>query len=452
MKSKYIPYFVIAFINFCFVLSAVYYPPLRDELYYLYPTKLNVFQEYGNAYFVGNPRIGQFFCNLISRHLLLKIIFELLTFNSLIVVFFLLTLRRLPVLRNVNDLLKLIIIAGLFIFLINYFGEMFYYTPFITNYTFTTIIYLLYIFIVSEYYLNNNNILENHHVNIFLIIFSGIFIGMCNEHVPPVLIGASFLALFWNFFIKKKKIDYKIAISHISLVAGYLLLFFAPANRVKFKVVGKQSYGFNIWDYLKNFKCILNLYRYYNLELVLFLVSSVILVLFLYRKKSIQKIFFIRLLIFFLLGLLCIPIVAYSPLLGTRLLFFTNAMFLVVIFSIYFKGVEVYKAQKISTLVYIFTSCFSVSFFIISVLLSYNGRKNYSYITSQIAEARRTSKNVILSESFNFYTDTFGNFNRRIFLENGEEYIDSNINKDTSEEMNLKTFYNLNNLSVKNKH
>ncbi|GAB0155125.1 hypothetical protein CHRYSEOSP005_03850 [Chryseobacterium sp. Alg-005] len=449
MNSKYLSYFVLAFINICFILSVVFYPPLRDELYYLAPANLNVFQEYYNAYLAGNPRIGQFFCNAISRNMVFKVIFELALFNGFITGLFLLVFRKLPALGSKNDLVKLIIMTGGFVFLIRYFGEMFYYTPFSTNYSFSVIIYMVYIYIMSEYYWYENNILKKYSVNVPVIILFGIFTGMCNEHVPPVLIGASLLAAGCYVLVKKRMVNYKILIAHISLIIGYLLLFFAPANRVKFKVVGKESYGFNIADYLNNFKSILNLYRYYNPELVALTILSVILAVLLYRKKIIGRDFIIRTSILLILGLLCVPIIAYSPLLGTRLLFFTNTMLFVVVFSVFFKCIEVYQAEKINKGFYIFTTLFSVIFFMISVILSYNGGNNYLLITSQIAEATRSSKSVVIQESFNFHTPAFGHFNRRIFLENGKEYIDDDVQTDTNEEKNLKGFYQLNNLGVK---
>ena len=146
MKKSNFPYLVFILINAAIAISCFYYPVTRDEFYYL--GQINVpspFLEYYNSYHFGNPRIGQFFANIISRNKFFEVIFGMLLFNSFISVLFLNIYRKFPDFRQSVEMQKFLWLAGFFVLFINYFGEMFYYTPYSTNYTFTHVFYLFYI-------------------------------------------------------------------------------------------------------------------------------------------------------------------------------------------------------------------------------------------------------------------------------------------------------------------
>ena len=95
---------------------------------------------------------------------------------------------------------------------------------------------------------------------------------MGNEHIPPVLLLMSFLGGAYYLFKNKKLPNLRFIILPISIFIGYLMLFFAPANRVKEKVVGKSPFDIETASYLSNFKNIFKTYFYYNRELLVVMI------------------------------------------------------------------------------------------------------------------------------------------------------------------------------------
>ena len=440
MKKINFGYFVLAFVIFAVLLSSYWYPRTRDEFFYLPDLKINLFKEFHLSYIYGNPRFGQFFANLVGRNLIFKPIFNLLLILSYVSAIFLFIFRRLPKINTQQDIWKFLIISSVFIFLINVFGEMFYYVPFNTNYTFTHIFYLLYLFLISEYYFYENNLLKNHNKIYFPVFIGAFFMGWCNEHVPPVLLGGSFLLAFLYFIKNKKLPNFKIISLNIPIIIGYLVLFFAPANKIKFKATGAKQYGFQISEYLKHWLSIFKTYYYYNFELLLVLIVTIVFILFNFNKIS--KILKFRLLFYFLLSTLTLAIVAYSPLQGTRLLLFTNSLWIIIILLI---GKEFVK-KDYSLLKWV-TSAFLLIFFSFSVYVTYKAQENYQKIMSEIKFKSERNKNVVLDESFN-YTKDFP-FSRKILLENGTSYIDDKPEEQNSIKNILKSYFGINSISVK---
>lgn len=443
--NKYLPFIIFALVNAGFLFSAYFYPTMRDEFYYLNKeSSVDIFQEYYNAYMHGNPRIGQFFCNMISRNLLMRAVFGLFVFNAFFALLYLCIFRNLPNFKKPSDFVNLSILVAAFVFLINVFGEMFYYTPFSSNYTFLMSFHLLSIFIWSEYFVYNNNILSKRYFSIPLIVVLGIFTGMGNEHIPPVLLIAFFSASVYYLLKFNKLPHYKIITYKIAVVTGYLILFFAPANANKYKVVGK-SQGFNIIDYFDSFKNVLNIFRYYHAVLIICLVVAIIISVSIYLKQKSHDQYLSKITAILSLGLLTIPIVAYAPISGTRLLFFSNVMFFLFISFVVLKlNNKVFNRN----IWFALSSVFLLLFFFISCIVSFNGNKNFEKVTGEIKEQKKLKDEVILSRSFDYYTPELGIYNRVFFLDQGLDYIDENADKDTSQEMLLKDYYQLKELSV----
>ena len=443
--NKYLPFIILALVNSAFLYSAYFYPPIRDEFYYLNKDfSLTIFQEYYSAYTSGNPRIGQFFCNAVSRNLLIRAFFGLFVFNAFFALIYLSIFRKLPSFKKTNDFINLSIIIASFIFLIKVFGEMFYYTPFSSNYTFLMCFHLLSVFIWSEYFIFKNNILLKKYFSIPVIVFLGVFTGMGNEHIPPVLLFTFFLGTAYYLWKFKKIPHYKIVTYQIALMIGYILLFFAPANANKYKVVGK-SQGFDIHDYFENLKNVLNFFRYYHAMLIVCLVLAVIISGVIYFKSKSDYRYFSKITALLSLGLLAVPIVAYAPLTGTRLLFFSSVMFFIFISLVILK----FKSKEIiKNISFALSSVFLLIFFSISCVLSINGNKNFEKVTGEIKEQKMLKDEVILSKSFDYYTPELGALNRLFFLDQGLDYIDEHAETDTSQEMLLKNYYHLKELSV----
>lgn len=443
MKSNWV-YFLWVFVIFAILLSSYFYPRTRDEFYYLSTENTpSAILEFYQSYFFVNPRLGQFFSNLIGRNLWLKPIFNLSLFLVYMTVTYLFIYRKLPKIDNNTDVFRLLIIAGGFIFLINYFGEMFYYVPFNTNYTLSHVFYLLYVFLIVEYYIYDKNYLDPKKIFYFLIFICSFFMGWFNEHVPPVLVGISLLLAVFYMFKNKKIPDLKLLSLMIPITIGYCILFFAPANKLKFKGAKVENLGFQMSTYIQHFVDIAKLYFYYNKELCLTFVFC--FVAFIYNFKFVQK--EIRNTVFLLLfiAIIVLPIVAYSPLQGTRLLFFSNSL-IIIICGIITKELLlknlIFKKSLISII-----GVFICLFFTFSVVVTYNANKNYSKTMFDISEKSKKNKNVILDNSFDYASKI--PFNRKILLDSGQDYIDNNPKENTSVEQILLIFFELKSISKK---
>ena len=444
MKKSNFPYFVFVFINIAIALSCYFYPPMRDAFYYLdtvnYP---NVFAEYSQAYFHGNPRIGQFFANLISRSEVLKIIFALLLFNGFIAVLYLNIFRKFPNFKEVSNMKSYLKLAAFFIFFISYFGEMFYYTPFSTNYTLTHLFFLGAVFILNEYFIRENTQILSK-ISFFIFIFFGFFIGMSNEHVPPVLLMVSGLFGLMYLIQKKKLPHLKIIIFGVFILMGYAFLFFSPANSEKQKVVGKSPFDITFNEYFANVFKIIKMYFYYNIELVILGVVAAFLFLIFKNKRPInwQK----NTIFYGLLFVFPILIIAVSPLMGTRLVFFSNSILIVVIYQFL---VSIFSS-KYSNISLPISYLFLMVFFLGSFFMIFKANQDYLSLTTEIIQKREVDKNVVLKHELNYYTDELGNkINRKIFVESGKDYLNQDAKIDNSMEKNLIDYYHLKSLKEK---
>lgn len=440
MKQINFSFLVYIFVNLAIAFCCYFYPVTRDEFYYLdFGTKINYFEEYWQSYFYGNPRIGQFFCNVISRHKFLEVLFGVLLFNSFIGALFLNIYRRLPNIKSNEDISKFLLIGAVFIFLISYFGEMFFYTPFSTNYTFTHIFYLIFVYIFNEYFLyKNNRCLDNYPITVLLLF--GFFMGMGNEHVPPVLLIMSFIIGLVYLLQNKKLPNFRFITLTVSVFIGYCFLFFAPANKVKQKTVDKSVFDINYFEYNDNVIKIIKTFYYYNIEIVLCTLLSLVM-LFLFRKNGNLR----QYLVLFLFALSPLLIVAVSPLIGTRLLFFSASVFIIMIYKI-FEKILIKKYLNIS---YYISYLFLISFLMFSAVEIYNANTNYKKIMNEISHEKLKSQDIILRESFHYFEEE-NVIGRRIFLDKGDEYIDTDVSRDTSQEALLKKYFNIHSIKIAN--
>lgn len=448
MKTKYLPLFLIVLINIGFLLSLYWFPVTRDEFYYLDKSQLpHVFSEYWTSYNYVNPRSGQFFLNIVTRSKMLKVIFGFLLFNGFLWALFANVFRRFPKISHKEDAWKFLILTAAFIFLINYFGELFYYSPFATNYTFTHVLYLLYLFVMTEYFIFRRNVLPKSGLKIILLCLVAFVTGMGNEHVPPILLLFSGVCGI-VFMLKNRKLpDLNVMAINISVALGYLALFFAPANAVKYKTAGKTQYGFSFEDYLTTFTKILKFYYYFNFELIFIAVISFLGFIYLAKRKLLNRRESYLLLSCLSMAILAILIISYSPLTGTRLMFFSTMLIIIVIAFIANRVVKVFKFN--SSFIKGIAAVWLVVFFMVSSLICFGANRIYTSLSHEILEKRRISDEVVINEQLNYFNDNYSKFNRRVLFENGIEYIDKNPHKNTAEEKNIIKYFDLKSLSHK---
>lgn len=445
MKTKYLLYFLLGLMNIAVVVSCYYYPVSRDEFYYLEKTNVpNPFLEYYNAYFHSNPRINQFVCNVISRNTWMEIVFGLFLFNAFFSVLFLNVYRKLPNFSDEKETTKFIVLTSFFVLMISYFGEMFYYTPFSTNYTLSHVFYLLYVFVITHYYIEKKTSSFNK-IPLVLFIIGGVYLGMSNEHISPVLLGAS--AVFaLHYLIKNKKLpNYKMIFLNISMFLGYLILFFAPANKIREVSAKKSAFDISFTEYIENIIKILKYYYYYNLELIITVLIISLIVIFNFKKIKISKMEIKSIVTYLFLSFFTLVIVGISPIIGNRLLFFSTILIIVILYQIidYFIVSKPVITYIINAAAYLWI----ILFFTLSVLVTYNGNKNYEKVVKNIQSKSKVTKDVILDEGFNYSTENLGRFNRKILLENGSSYINQDSHKNNSQEMLLINYFKLKTLS-----
>lgn len=438
-----------ALVLFCFsvlilyLVSLYFYPTTRDEFFYL-SKKDNIFIEYYHSYLQVNARIGQFFSNLSGRNLFFKVLISCFIFVSFFYLFFALIFRKRLFFKNTGDLKKLVIVSGIFIFLINYFGEMFFYIPYSTNYTLLNVFYMLYISIIINYYIYGNNLLLKYKIPVWIIVILGFFTGMGNEHVPPALLCLTGIYVVYEIIKKKKFVlpAKRILIMAASICFGYVVLFIAPANRVRFQREGKAEYGFNISDYMENFVSIAKIYYYYNFELLLFL--GIIAIYSIYFRKLFTHKMIIEVASYLFLAVLGILITAYSPIVGTRLLFFSNVLLIISALMLFFRNNRNFFTNcKRVNITLILCASFILVYFTSSVVISYNAHQNYKVVIAEIISKSKNSNNITIRKTFNYQTDFFGIFNRKVLLDTGESYIDKDVDSNTNVEKNILEFYNI---------
>lgn len=445
MKVNYLLYFLYLVINLAVALSCFYYPVSRDEFFYLDHHKPNPFLEYYDSYFYSNARINQFFANFISRSdKWIEILFGIAVFNGFFMVLYLNIYRKLPKISKTEDLYKYFLLIGFFILLINYFGEMFYYTPFSTNYTLSHIFYLLYLFVSIDYFIYQK-VSAISKIPGWLFPVMGVYLGMSNEHIPPALLIVSSLAGAYEIFKKKKLPNYKIILLNISLFLGYLLLFFAPGNKAKEDVAGKSPLDIGIVEYKNNLFFIMKNYYYYNGELLAAtLLTGVLITIYYKRIKKMSKELSYSITTYIFIAILIIFILGVSPIIGTRLLFFSSILMIIILYHVFNSIITDFKVRK---LLVNLSFLWLAAFFIISVMVTFNGNKNYKQVMAEIAQESRVTKNVVIKEGFSYSIPKLGRLNRKVLIDNGCDYIDNDSLKNTEAERNLIRYFNLKNIS-----
>jgi hypothetical protein len=269
---------------------------------------------------------------------------------------------------------------------------------------------------------------------------------MGNEHIPPVLLLMSFLGGAFYLFKNRKLPNLRFIILPISIFIGYLFLFFAPANSVKEKVVGKSTFDIGFNEYISQISQILKTYFYYNTELII-AGLLIIFAVFIFKNKLKISIFTKKEFGFYIcFAVLPLLIVGISPLIGTRLLFFSTAIIVILLYKLLLILQDYFRFKFFNLLSY----AFLIAFFIFSVWITFHANENYNFIVSEIKNEKLKSDDVILKHEFNYFDDRFGNsLNKKILLESGEDYINEDASDNKSMELNLINYYHLNSLKEK---
>ena len=182
------------------------------------------------AYTHNNPRVGQVVTFLLFTpgpwHVIVTPIVELGMFGLLTT----LVLGRWPSPRRTDDALVFATIAALVLVCAPLVGPMLFYRPFTGNY--------LYGFVVNLWFLVPYRFLYNGYrprpgwwVPVMFVL--GVVSGMCNEHSGPAVVGLAALAT-WAVWRRGERIGPWTIAGIAGMIAGGLLLFFAPAQAIRY--------------------------------------------------------------------------------------------------------------------------------------------------------------------------------------------------------------------------
>jgi len=163
-------------------------------------------------------------------------------------------------------------------------------------------------------------------------------------------------------------------------------------------------------------------------------------------KRKFQKKELALLGIYLIIGITTIFVVSYSPLIGTRLMFFSTLT--IIIFSLYIARKIYCDIHFKSYVLKIIFSVWLMVFFVLSSLISFNSNKIFNNLYVEIQEKSKISKHVNLDEKLDYSKNNYPKFNRRVLFENGTEYIDKNPSENSAEEKNLIIFFKLKSLSI----
>ncbi|MBA3457220.1 MAG: hypothetical protein H0T42_29330 [Deltaproteobacteria bacterium] len=185
----------------------------------------------------SNPRLGQTLTTLLYApgpyHVIFTPILELGLFLLLTAI----TLGRRPSIRSTDDALVFVTVTALFALCTPQFGPMLFYRPFTGNYTFGLVLNLLWL-VPYRFHA-----LEPRRYRIWwapLLLVLGVAAGMCNEHTGPAFLALGALAVGWSVKRGGRIQPWMIA-GLIGLLAGYLLLMFAPGHDARYGGLAKQA-------------------------------------------------------------------------------------------------------------------------------------------------------------------------------------------------------------------
>lgn len=263
----------------------------------------------------GNPRIGEIFL-LVSYfdapvHPFLATTFTLLFFLAASA----LVLGHWPKLSRQSDTLTVLTLACVIFWGTHHAGEMFFYRPFLTNYVYGLTVTFLALLPLRLRAFSSRSI----SVSLFTFVL-GALGGLSNEHTGPA--GIVVFAAFLSYRSRESiRIELSQWTAMVGYVAGYLFLFFAPGQSVRYdRLSTKTSLLENVLQrgFMGNLDFLTRAAFPYIATLV------VVLLCFRLLRASIREVPRVRI-VLVAVHLLAAQLIAVtslaSPILGDRLLF-----------------------------------------------------------------------------------------------------------------------------------
>ncbi|MEG0760425.1 MAG: DUF6056 family protein [Chryseobacterium sp.] len=188
-------------------------------------------------------------------------------------------------------------------------------------------------------------------------------------------------------------------------------------------------------------------FYHYNLILIIVVIVSFLIALYLLSRRVLDRENKILIASYISLAGLAILVISYSPLIGTRLMFFSTTMLIILVCFLFKNLIKCFDFNK--NVLKISSSVWLLVYFVLSTIVCYNANEIYNNFYNEISQKAKISKDVILDEELNYFDQNFPTFNRKVLLESGNEYVDKEVKNKTAEEKNIILHFNLKTLSHK---
>lgn len=226
-----------------FVLCTYWEPIMRDgwghAIWHLtHDVSLGTLWEFGaDSFLYRNPRLGQVF-TLVQHtpgvwHPLITPILELGLFYLLAT----LALGRRPSLRRIDDALLCATLVAMVFACTRSLGLMLFYRPWTGNYVFGLVVCLAWL---VPYRLHGEQPRKRGWWWTPIMAVLGVAAGLCNEHTGPAFIAAGVLAIVVYWRRGERFVPWAWA-GLLAIVAGSLLLFYAPGQEVRYAGLATQQ-------------------------------------------------------------------------------------------------------------------------------------------------------------------------------------------------------------------
>jgi len=369
---------------------------------------INLFKQYYHGYHHQNPRIGQIALQFAGYG---QIFTAIISTASLLVLFIsgtYLVTGKLFQPKKYQDIILFAVFIAITVKIGRRVGVVFFYTPFTTNYMFALAVLISFLAIV-RYYQDEaiSNLLNK--IKFPLIIFMGFMAGMSNEHTIPPFLGLGLLWLIWNA-VSKKKFDSTFifnSVAYLSLLIGYLALYFAPGQNKRYgnvKNEGFEALTSNLPDQIIK---VLKLASSGSWQLVIILIFGLIMCYYL-KKYQNKNIFWQTVLFIGAIGIIFVTMA--SPKVGHRLIFASYAI-------IGFCYVGLLHNLRQHKALYLPLGIISIIVTFNYMNASFTAYKKYSYAFKEqaykIERLKRQGQTDLILEPLNFDFKKYSEFTRK---------------------------------------
>jgi len=300
-------------------------PPTGDSWGYVTLAKGNtpvdLFWWYLNQYFVNNPRLGQYLLSLTGYGQIATGVIGAASLAMVLVAGCIVSTGRLFAPKEPSHVALLVMIFGILVASGAEVGRALFYAPYTTNYVFGFGLLLLFLGHVRLFKSSAKS------WQLVLVGASGFLSGLTNEHTVPFFLGVGLFAIALD---ARKLVDLKLKAVHyvafFSLFAGYIALYFAPGQNVRYGDSVQKLRGFEAFltkapsrASIIETLLLTNSIPYYLLSISLLAICTIIA----WRRREIEKVIWPALMLSASIGMATTVIA--SPLIGQRLLFSSYA-------------------------------------------------------------------------------------------------------------------------------